>query len=572
MKKSFLRILLAILPVLAFTAPVHALNNIPLPEAYWNFDLCAAGAGGVMDDSTNTNDATLYNGASCPGGRYGSGGSFDGVDDRAEAPNHASLNFTNALTVTAWVKPANLSTADRTIVSKWYTPDSYALFVQNGDYVFSVVLSTGTYVNVRATGRAVAGQWAHVAGVFNGSTAAIYINGVQVGSPVSAAGSLQQSTRPVVIGNHPSWNAFPGLIDEVRLYRAALDATQIAGLASPPSTVGVRGVHLLGSQWVPSTVGSCLQLKHEQDLSRLQYLANLNSVKSVIVTALGSNQSNQQTKLTQLKAAAGNHVTWVLRAWPMTPSLGAGYVDLTPGSNYYNQGVAFAQHLAPTFAHIQGTLKLQNVLIEVANEPNLAGEGFVDGAGWPSPGAYNDFFRGFYDGERSVGYSFPLVYAGLSPGPDDTNPAVKRMSSDTWYQDFWVRNHIQNYAAKIGAHVYWVSGQSGLVSYGGKYYQRIHDLLAAGGVTPRGIVITEFNGRRSSFGGNAATQATDVCNWWKAEATDAASGLWWVEQALLWVSNVECACQAGCNLATDDDTLNYTLQDSQFDSMIRNCQ
>ena len=566
MKTIVFRFSVALFLALIWTLPGQALNNIPLPEAYWNFDLCAAGTGGVMDDSTNTNDATLSNGASCVAGRYGTAGSFDGVDDRAEALNHASLNFTNALTITAWVKPANLSTADRTIVSKWYTPDSYALFVQNGDYVFSLVLSTGTYVNVRAAGRAVAGQWTHVTGVFNGSTAAIYINGAQVGAAVAAAGSLQQSARPVVIGNHPAWNAFPGLIDEVRLYRAALDATQIAGLASPPSTLGVRGVHLLPSQWVPGSAGSCLQNKHEQDLSRIQYLANINSVKSVIVTG---NQPNQLAKLTQLKAAAGNHVTWVLRAWPMTPSLGAGYVDLTPGSNYYNQGVAFAQHLAPTFAHIQGTLKLQNVLIEVANEPNIGGEGFVDGTGWPSPAAYNDFFRGFYDGERSVGYSFPLIYAGLSPGGDVTS--VKRMSSDTWYQDFWVRNHIQNYAAKIGAHVYWASGERGLVSYGGKYYRRIHDLLAAGGVTPRGIVITEFNGLRSTFANNPATQAADVCLWWKEEAADV--GTWWVEQAQLWVSNVECACQGtACNLATDGDSVNFTLQDSQLDSMIRNCQ
>jgi hypothetical protein len=557
--------------MLTAALPGHALNNIPLPEAYWNFDLCAAGAGGVMDDSTNSYDATLSSGATCVPGRYGSAASFDGVDDRVEAASSTSLNFTNLLTVTAWVKPANISSAYRTIVAKWYTPDSYGIFVQNSDYIFTVALANGTYVNVRAPGSAVAGQWTHVTGVFNGSTAAIYINGSQVGPALAAAGTLQQSARPVSIGIQPAWNAFPGLIDEVRLYRAALDATQIAGLATPPSTLGVRGLHLYGSQWIPGTAGTCPQNKHEQDLSRLQYLANINSVKSILVSALGSGQGNQMTKLTQLKAAAGNHVTWIFRAWPMTPSLNAGYVDLTPGSNYYNQGFAFAQNLAPTFAHIQLTLKLQNVYIEVANEPNIGAEGFVDGTGWPSTAAYNDFFRGFYDGERSMGYSFPLVYAGLSPGPDDTNPAVKRLSSDTWYLDFWVRNHIQNYAAKIGAHVYWASGQRSVVSYGGKYYQRIHDLLAAGGVTPRGIVITELNGRRSTFGNNPATQAADVCAWWKDEAVDGSLG-WWVEQAQLWVSNVDCACQPGCNLATDDDSVNYTLQDSQLDAMIRNCQ
>lgn len=571
MQRLRLSAMIVLILALAGALPGRALNTIPLPEAYWNFDRCLAGAGGVMDDSTNTNDGTLY-GAVCSAGRYGFGASFDGVDDRVEAPNHASLNFTNALTVTAWVRPSNLSSTFRTIVGKWYNTDSYALFVHNGDYIFTVVLSTGAYVNVRATGFAAAGQWAHVAGVFNGSTAAIYINGVQVGPSVSAAGSLQQSTRAVVIGNYPSWNAFPGMIDEVKLYRAALDSTQIRGLATPPSTLTVKGLHLFSSQWIPGPAGTCPQLKHEQDLSRIQYLANINSLKSVIVSALGSGQANQLTKLTQLKAAAGNHITWVFRAWPMTPAAGAGYVDLTPGSNYYSQGYAFAQSLGSTFNHIQNTLKLQNVFIEVANEPNIAAEGFVDGSGWPSTAAYNDFFRGFYDGERSIGYSFPLVYAGLSPGGDINTPDLKRLSSDTWYQDYWVRNHIQNYAAKIGVHVYWASGERGLVSYGGKYYRRVRDLLAAGGVTPRGIVMTEANGLRSTFANNPATQAADVCQWFREEAADGLAG-WWVEQALIWVSNVECSCNPGsCNLASDGDSVNFVVQDSQLDAMFRTCQ
>lgn len=76
---------------------------------------------------------------------------------------------------------------------------------------------------------AATGVWQHVAGVYDGANLLLYRNGALVAS-TRASGTLQQSARPVVIGNHPSWSAFNGNIDHVYLYNRALTAAEIGTL------------------------------------------------------------------------------------------------------------------------------------------------------------------------------------------------------------------------------------------------------------------------------------------------------------------------------------------------------
>ena len=547
------------------------LPTFPLPVAYWSFDRCD---GGIVLDDRNTDDATdasLIDGASCTsfsGGRFGPAGSFDGIDDRAEIPNNARLNFTgNALSISAWVRPDAVQGG--TIVNKWYAMDSYMLALQNGQYAFTVAFPGGTWgTTVDVYAPATPGVWTHVAGVWDGTTSRIYLNGVLQDS-APASGTLQQSTRPVVIGSHPGWASFDGLIDEVRLYNVALSSAQVTGLAAPPE-IGNRGLHLYASQWAPNPYGA-EHPYHVRDLSLLQYTGNLNSVKTTIFTYINLDPywiDYQNTKLTEIKATVGNHVTYVFRAWPVIG------IDMTPNSgNAYQEGWDFAQNLAPVLAHMHDELKLirEHVVIEVANEPNISCEGFVDATGFPDPHVYNDFFRGFFYGQAAAGYDYPLAYAGLSPGseindeycPGKGQDPLLRYDSDAWYQDFWVQNHIANYADKIAAHVYWTQGVRNSLT-DGKYYRRIHQILSPN-ISPRGIVITEFNGLRSTFDGasteeKAANQIADVCEWWRELAADAAAG-YWVEQSQLFVTHAD----------DSGHVTDFKVLDSQIDE-IRECQ
>lgn len=218
-----------------------AAADVPLtPAAFWSFNDCGLHViDGVQrrsarDVSPQANHLTLQ-GAACSSGRFGRGVRFDGVDDRAETADNV-LNFTDSLTISAWVYPERLE-GPQTIVNKWYFADSYMLSVQDSDFVFSVALPggpLGTTYDVRAPAKA--GRWTHVAGVFNKgwSRIRLYLDGVYRGSTPTPYQSLQQSDRPVVVGNNPEWNAFKGRIDEVGLYAAALSSDQIRTLAARP--------------------------------------------------------------------------------------------------------------------------------------------------------------------------------------------------------------------------------------------------------------------------------------------------------------------------------------------------
>ena len=67
--------------------------------AYWPFD------GDLLDQSINGNDGTAFNGASfIAGGRFGQAVSFDGSNDYANMGRGASLDITDALTISLWAR------------------------------------------------------------------------------------------------------------------------------------------------------------------------------------------------------------------------------------------------------------------------------------------------------------------------------------------------------------------------------------------------------------------------------------------------------------------------------------
>ena len=70
---------------------------------------------------------------------------------------------------------------------------------------------------------------------YNGSTLTVWINGVRAGSR-AITGSTCRNNHPLVVGakNHPAAGAleafWDGQLDDIRLYRRALSATEIRGL------------------------------------------------------------------------------------------------------------------------------------------------------------------------------------------------------------------------------------------------------------------------------------------------------------------------------------------------------
>jgi hypothetical protein len=77
--------------------------------------------------------------------------------------------------------------------------------------------------------------WKHLAGVYDGATARLYVDGVQVGSQ-TFSGPFAPDSTPLILGGNGNGVAlgvteeFPGRIDELMLYKRALSADEIGSL------------------------------------------------------------------------------------------------------------------------------------------------------------------------------------------------------------------------------------------------------------------------------------------------------------------------------------------------------
>src|SRR6267154_1627107 len=71
-------------------------------------------------DQAGGNNGTLLNGATFAAGMVGQAFSFNGTGAHVRIPDNSSLDFSNALTIEAWVYPTDVS-AYHEIVSKWDT-------------------------------------------------------------------------------------------------------------------------------------------------------------------------------------------------------------------------------------------------------------------------------------------------------------------------------------------------------------------------------------------------------------------------------------------------------------------
>lgn len=148
---------------------------------------------------------------------------LDGESGCAKVPSQAGSPPPGPLTVEAWIWPTN-TRGQRAVVAKSENSE-YFLSVSSGRPTFGLHLGTG-YVTVRAPGPPVAsGEWAHLAGVFDGSAVRLFVNGQPVGAS-PASGDRSTNSLPAYIGAEPNRRGepndfFAGRIDEVRVSTVA---------------------------------------------------------------------------------------------------------------------------------------------------------------------------------------------------------------------------------------------------------------------------------------------------------------------------------------------------------------
>jgi hypothetical protein len=225
----------------------------------------------ATDASGNGNDGTIGGATWSTAGRIGGALSFDGIDDQVTVIDRDSLDLSNGMTLSAWVKPDVLNGAWRTVAFKEdpssTTRLSYALYAQEGQPVPTAEITTGGAVgNARGALQLPLGAWTHLAMTYDGANLRLYVDGNLVRT-TARTGPMPASTGPLRIGGNSVWGErFSGLIDELRVYNQALPQADIqadmnASVATPDTTppsapTGLTATDGLGSvnlAWNAST-------------------------------------------------------------------------------------------------------------------------------------------------------------------------------------------------------------------------------------------------------------------------------------------------------------------------------
>ena len=206
-------------------------TNISTDQYYYNIGALlhfedGNGAITTTDDSANSHEIVFYGDAqiSTAQSKYGSLSAslfLDGTNDYISLPNHDSLDLGSGdFTIEMWIRPGTVSHG-RGIwgLDSGAGSNPKAFFRINGtsELQFSSHHIGGSNIDIVTSGANItADQWAHIAVVRSGTTAKIYVDGVEKGTGTLTDNITVAATTTIgYIGEGSSY--FHGYIDEVRI-------------------------------------------------------------------------------------------------------------------------------------------------------------------------------------------------------------------------------------------------------------------------------------------------------------------------------------------------------------------
>ena len=206
-------------------------KNIDGLVVYFSFD---DGKGNTVADKSGTgNNGDLKGGAKWSG-KFGGGLTLDGTDGCVEVADSKSLQFTDGLTMVAWIKPTLKGDEWQLVASKGLDAKEYfeMLLSPQGFLWMGWNFQKGRVVPAQSPKNVKADTWQHVAVAWDPNEFwNIYLDGEVLIEYPKQADKLVPTTDPLLIGTEINLKRFyNGVIDDFALFSRGLTQNEIKGL------------------------------------------------------------------------------------------------------------------------------------------------------------------------------------------------------------------------------------------------------------------------------------------------------------------------------------------------------
>ena len=206
--------------------------------AHWSFD----------ENSGNTTQDQSYNGnqlntssASWTSGISGSALNFDGVNDFVAVTPTPSLNISlDAVSISVWVKldllPSQMPDGFGPIYDS--DEDYYILYLDKNNEELRFKVKDDNGLTARPgipESQLTLNQWVHIAAVYNGKEAMIFLNGELMDSHTTSGIGELGTNQSAELGRN-NGNYFKGSIDEFRIYDRPLSYQEVIMLSTNTSS------------------------------------------------------------------------------------------------------------------------------------------------------------------------------------------------------------------------------------------------------------------------------------------------------------------------------------------------
>ena len=214
------------------TPPAIPMTNLSL-IGWWKFD---EGYGTIaLDNSGYDNHGTLGGNPQWVVGHNGDAVEFDGSGDFLDCGDNLSLNISDTVSLTAWIKIANLSIDQKIGGNQNGANGGFKMGIFSNNKVEFEIRSSSNLAtlnrNTNGGTELMEDVWYHVAGTYSQEDGYIktYVNG-NLDRQLATTEELGASPGTFYLGCEPfntGANNFNGVMDDVRLYNKALTQVEI---------------------------------------------------------------------------------------------------------------------------------------------------------------------------------------------------------------------------------------------------------------------------------------------------------------------------------------------------------